>query len=226
MQQANLDFTSLDLGSSQPISVPLETIEVEISSTEMVAEYAKAFVREAYRVNPLRAEQVHLTEEEMINYAQFLLAKRVETVEQTIRDWNRLKSLYIPVFLQYAMRVVGEVIVRDRGIRLVPVFKEEVVFNLNQAIEVSNKVGAFEDDLQVVRDAMPRGIDGDESIMGTALIAGYVRSIRKVDHVSDTYVSAFLGFKLRQEQAFAVLYRIQYDDIEFITSALTRAKIF
>lgn len=214
-------FQSLDLGSNPATSVAMDTIEVEITSKDMVDGYAVAFVKEAQRVNPARAAQVGLTEDEMKAYASYLLIKHVKNVHGECPEWRQLKSLYVPVFLQYSMSMIGEVVIRDRGIRLIPVINETEELTFNQALEISSKIGAFERELQVVQDAMPRSTMGNESVMGTAVIAGYVRSMRKVDHVADTYVAAFLGMKLAEEQAFQVLYRVQYDDIEFIRSALT-----
>jgi hypothetical protein len=219
-----MDFQSLDLGTGAPISVPMEEIKVEVTADDMVTDYAKAFVKETYRVSPLRAEQVKLTEEEMVAYAKFLLVKRIECVEDNCKDWRRLKCLYIPVFLQYALRMIGKVVIRKRGLTLIPDMTDRETITLEEAVRISDKVGAFEDELQLVQDAMPREVNGDINVMSTALIAGYFRSMVEVEHVSDTYISAFLGMKLAEEQAFAVLYRVQYDDIDFIRTALTLNK--
>lgn len=219
-----MDFRTLDLGTGAPTSVEMETIKVEVTADDMVTDYARAFVKEAYRVAPLRAEQVKLTEDEMIAYAKFLLVKRIECIEDNCKDWRRLKTLYIPVFLQYSLRMIGKIIIRKRGLTLIPDMTDRDTISLEEAINISNKIGAFEDDLQLVQDAMPRDNNGDINVMSTALIAGYVRALNEVEHASDTYVAAFLGMKLREEQAFAVLYRTQYDDIEFIRAALTQNK--
>lgn len=216
-----MDYQTLDLGTGAPTSVPMEIVKVNVTADDMVVDYAKAFVKEAYRVAPLRAQQVNLTEEEMVQYAKFLLVKRLECVEDNCKDWKRLKTLYIPVFLQYALRMIGKVVIRKRGLTLIPDMSDRGTITLAEAYAISEKVGAFEDDLQLVQDAMPRSIEGDANVMSTALIAGYVRSMSEVEHVADTYVTAFLGMKLAEEQAFGVLYRVQYDDIEFIRSALT-----
>lgn len=213
-------FAELDLGSAKPTSVEMQTIEVELSHDHLLGDYAKAFVREAYRVNPLRAQQVDLNDQELVQYAQYLLYQRVLCVRGECKDFRKLKILYIPAFLQYALSMIGQVIIRDKGIRLVPTCEDLNGFGYSDAVLVSNKVGAFEDDLQIVQDAMPRDISGDRDVMSTALIAGYVRSMEKVDHVSATYVTAFLGMKLKEELAFATLYRVQYDDVAFIASAL------
>lgn len=224
MSKNIMDFKTLDLGTGAPTSVEMEVIKVEVTADDMVTDYARAFVKEAYRVAPSRAEQVKLTEDEMIAYAKFLLVKRIECIEDDCKDWRRLKSLYIPVFLQYALRMIGKVTIRKRGLTLLPVMTDRDTISLDEALVISNKVGSFEDDLQLVQDAMPRDNNGDVNVMSTALIAGYVRALNEVEHASDTYVAAFLGMKLREEQAFAVLYRTQYDDVEFIRSALTLNK--
>lgn len=217
-----MDFATLDLGSNAPISVPMATIEVEVTSQDMVKDYADSFVKEANRVSPELNAQVGLTAKEMEDYAQYLLIQRIAYVDGNCPEWRHLKTLYIPVFLQFALRMIGVVVIRDRGLTLRPVIEEKTEMTWEQAHAISEKVGSFEGRLQIVLDAMPREDTGDESVMSTALIAGYVRSMRKVDHVADTYVSAFLGMKLHEEQAFSVLYRVQYDDIDFIRTALTQ----
>lgn len=213
-------FTSLDLGSAKPISVPMETIEVKVEG-DLFGNYAKAFVREAYRKNPLRAEQIKITAEEVDAYSRFLLTKRIESVNGTCADFRKLKALYIPVWIQYNLAMIGRVVIRDRGITLMPVEDSVSKMTLEEAIEVSEKIGMFEDDLQIVQDAMPRTEDGDLDVMSTALIAGYMRSLNPVKHVASTYAAAFMGLKLKEEVAFAALYRVQYDDIAYIASALT-----
>lgn len=213
-------FANLDLTGSQPTSVPMETIQVEVSAQNLLGAYAHAFVQEAYRVAPLRAEQVKLTDEEMEKYCQFLLYQRVLCAQRKCELFRKLKVLYIPVWIQYNLSMIGEVIVREKGLRFEPVMDDPGI-TLEQAIEVSNKVGAFERDLQIVQDAMPRSEKGDLDVMSAACIAGYVRSLEKVQHISSTYVNAFLGMKLREEAAMKVLYRIQYDDVAYITSVLT-----
>jgi len=220
MSNTNASYSTLDLGSAKPISVPMETIEVKIGG-ELFGDYATAFVKEAYRKNPLRAEQVGLKTEEVQDYVKFLTTQRILSVRGECSNFRRLKVLYIPTWIQYNLTMIGNVIIRDRGIRLVPVEDEPSSMTLEQAIRVSEKIGMFIDDLQIVQDAMPRDDSGDVDVMSTALIAGYMRSLNPVKHVASTYASAFMGLKLRQEAAFQALYRVQYDDIAFIAAALT-----
>lgn len=228
MKETKGSFLTLDLGSGKPICVEMEVIEVELSSANLLTDYAKAFVKEAFRVNPLRAEQVKLSEDEMEAYCTFLLSQRVKSVNDNCPDFRKLKVLYIPSYIQHAMSLIGRVVIRKQGLTFVPVMDCDTI-TFEEALKISEKVGAFEDDLQIVQDAMPRDSEGNIDVMSTAMIAGYVRSVNfhEVSHPSFTYVTAFLGLKLRQEVAMNTLYRLQYDDVEFIRQALlTERKLY
>jgi hypothetical protein len=220
----NASFQSLDLGTTKPTSIPQETVKIQISLDNLVGKYGHAFVNEAYRVNPLRAEQVKLTEDEVQAYCNYLLTQRVKSVHQNCPDFRKLKVLYIPAWVQYCLSMVGIVTLRDVGLRIEPEMESESTMTYEEAVAISEKIGSFENDLQVVKDAMPRSVDGNTDVMSTALIADYVRAIRPVEHVASTYVTAFLGLKLKEEVAFQAIYRVQYDDVEFIASALTTQK--
>lgn len=219
----NSSFATMQFGTSGPIPAKLETITVVINPEVMVDAYATAFVREAERVAPLLFDRVELTVDEMKKYSRFILKQRVLCVTGECSLFRKLKVLYIPSFLQYAISMVGEVIIRDKGIRLLPSYDEEVM-TFAEAEQISQKIMAFQDELQMVTDAMPRSQKGDVDVMSTALIADYAMSIDKVEHESSAYVAAFMGFKLKEEMAFKVLYRVQYDDINYITSAILSKK--
>jgi hypothetical protein len=213
-------FASLDLGSAKPTSVPMDTVEVLVEG-DLFDSYATSFVKEAFRKNPLRAEQIALTSEEVNAYSRYLLTKRIESISGNCADFRKLKALYIPAWIQYNLSMIGTVTIRDRGIKLVPVEENPSQMTYDEALKVSEKIGMFIDDLQIVQDAMPRTEDGDLDVMSTALIAGYMRSLNPVKHVASTYAAAFMGLKLKEEMAFSALYRVQYDDIQYIASALT-----
>jgi hypothetical protein len=220
----NLDFKNLDLGSSPPTSVPMEVVEVEISGDGIVQQYASAFVKEALRVAPERAKAVDLTSDEMVAYSLYLLSRLIEVINNDCKDFRRIKVLYVPTFLQFVLSTIGIVIDRQLGLKFVPVLEHASTLTYDEALSISEKIGSFEHDLQIVSDAMPREISGDENVMRTIVLAGYVRATRVIDHPVATYVSAFLNFTLRRESDFAVLYRVQYDDLAFIASALTTRK--
>lgn len=216
-------FCTMDLTGAVPTPVPMQTVEVEITSEALFADYAKAFVNEARRVAPLRAEQVNLTVEEMSKYCAFLLYQRVQCVHGECDIFRKLKVLYIPTWIQHNISMIGEVIIRGEGLKFVPVMDDPKV-TLEEAIAISEKIGSFEDDLQIVQDAMPRSTYGDVNVMTTAVIAGYVKALHEVAHPAYTYVTAFLGMRLRQEAMFSILYRKCYDDIGLIAASLIADK--
>lgn len=220
MKNSNASFVNLDLGTTKPTTVPMETINVVING-DLVSDYGRAFVSEAKRVNPLKAEQVNLTAEEVDAYSRYLITKRIESIHGNCDEFRKLKVLYIPVWIQYNLAMIGRVVMRDRGLTINPIEEEPSSMTFEEAIKISEKIGAFEDDLQIVQDAMPRSSDGDRDVMSTALIADYVRSLTPVTHVASTYITAFMGMRLKEESAMAVLYRVQYDDVQYIATALT-----
>lgn len=226
MENKNImgSFESMVIGTTKPNPVPVETIEVEVSVDQMVENYGKAFLTEARRKNPVLAERVNLTVEEITSYCDYLLAQRVAMVHDECTDYRRIKVLWIPAYVQYCLSLIGEVHLRDRGLKLVPVYGGGDVLTFEQALEISEKISQFIDDLCIVQDAMPRVTTGNVDVMSTALIAGYMRAINPVTHLAATYVSAFLNMKLRQETAFQALYRVQYDDLQYILAALTTQK--
>lgn len=189
MLDNNNSFATMTFGSAGPIPAKQETIVVEIDPAIMVDAYAESFVKEAERKNPLKAERVGLTAEEMRSYARFILKQRVLSVEGNCSLYRQLKPLYIPSYLQYAISMVGEVVIRQKGLRLIPHYDEKVI-TIEEAREISEKIGYFVEDLQIVRDAMPRDAAGDVDTMSTALIAGYAMSIEKVEHEANAYVAA------------------------------------
>jgi len=213
------DFSNIDLTGTKPTTVPMQTVQVMIEPTELFKGFSRAFVAEASRVAYRKAEQVKLTEEEVEKYITFLLYQRVLCVLNQCELYRKLKALYIPSWIQYNMSLIGEVIIREEGLRFVPTMAKQE-FDFNEMLQISEKIGCFERDLQIVRDAMPRSTQGDVNLMSTAQIAGMIRTVKPVQHVSYTYSTAFLGMKLREEAMFQILYRQQYDSYDDIAAVL------
>lgn len=225
MENNFASLQNLDLGTVKPTPVVTETIEVNMSADVMMDRYAKAFVTEAIRKNPLLMERMNLTAEEVYQYCAFLLKERILFVKGQCPLFRKLKALYIPVWIQYILSCVGRVVIRNRGLVLMPIWKDsDQDLTFEQALAISEKIGSLEDDLQIVQDGMPRTDSGDKDVMSSALIAGYIRSMNEVQHVSATYVAAFANAQLEKETAFSALYRVQYDDLDYIVSALVAQK--
>lgn len=215
----NLDFTGC------PTPRRVDEIVVVIHPSQVLGSFAKAFVDEAMRKAPLTFDKVELTIQEVTDYVNFLVSKRIEVVNMQCSDFRKLKTLWIPSYVQYCLRLVGKVDIYKEGLLFVPMMDTTVsIIGVAEAQEISDKISAFRDDLQMHFDAMPRETSGDEDVMSTALIADYVCA-RKDVHPASTYVSAFMGFKLQQEAAFSVMYRKRYDDISYIAAALASHKV-
>lgn len=218
----DLDHKTYDfvLGTTKPTPRMFEVVEVTIEPNQVVGNFSRALINEASRKNPLAFNNVNLTVEEIRSYIDYLMAKRIETVNEQCHDFRKLKILWIPSFVQHCMRLIGRVSIYEEGLELVPVWKGPDIISFDEAATISDKLGAFRNDLQMVQDAMPRDTRGNEDVMSTALIANYVCA-RKEVHIAATYVCAFMGMQLQKEAAFQVLYRMQYDDLDYIAVALT-----
>jgi len=216
------DFTISDV---KPTARKHEKVEVVLNPDQVLGNFARVFVNEAVRRNPLTFDRVNLTVDEVESYVHFLVHRRIQCVHQACTDWRKLKILWIPAYVQYCLRLVGRVNLQEEGLDLMPVLADTVkVITFEQAVDISEKISAFEHDLQLVQDGMPRDSKGNVDVMSTALIAGYVCARKKV-HVAATYVCAFVGMKLKQEVAFQALYRLQYDDLDYIATALMTHKV-
>lgn len=205
----------------KPTSVQNEIVEVIVNPSDLLASYAKNFVNEALRKHPLLAEQVSLTDTEVQEYAKYLLRQRVEHVNGNRKSARFVNLLYVPVWIEYTISNVGKLIIRDLGLTFVPKWDEDLAtITDSEAKAISERIAMFEDVLQIVKNAFPNDDIGDQDLMTTALIADYVRATKELAHPVTTYLTAFLGLKLREENAFKVLYRVQYDDLSYLAQAL------
>lgn len=211
----NFDF------GTKPASVELEVVEVAIDSQLMLSDYAKAYVSEFQRRNPVRAETVGLTDDELFYYFEGLIALRVQSVRGECKVWREAKQLLIPSWIEFTLSQIGEVVDVDRGLKLVPVFQKDV--DISKMLATSDKLRAFlPDGISLHKDAFPRSREGDAETMAMAILGSYVQSQSKDSHPISSYVAAFLGFKLKEEAAFKMLYRVRYDDVQFIRAMLLR----
>jgi len=227
MNEKNMDlgrFGSFDLGATKPTARAFDRIEVRIEPNSLLGNFATAFINEAERKNPLTFDRVGLTASEVERYIYYLMTKRAQSIEGNSNEFRKLKVLWIPAYVQYCLRLVGKVTIYEEGLELLPIMEEESDLTFEEALLISDKIGAFHSDLQLVQDGMPRDPMGNVDVMSTALIAGYICA-RKEVHVAATYVCAFMGLKLQQEAAFQVLYRLRYDDLDYIASVLTTQKV-
>lgn len=214
-------YVNLDLGSGKMISIPMETVYVTINTKDLLGDFVRGFIRELTVRNPWRSEQITLTEGELLKYIEYLLTCRVKYVNGESVPWQQLKALWIPSFIQFILTMIGEVEDRDYGFRLMPAMNANSKLKFEDALATSQKLSTLADDFDMVKDAMPRSHEGNINVMSSAVIGEYVRSYRKTEHPVYTYVAAMLNLKLKEEAALSALYRFQYDDVNFIHTALS-----
>lgn len=211
---------SFDFGT-RPTTAKMEKIILNLNPDVMVNDYARAYVKELFRRNPVRATEARLTEEELSYYFSGILAIRVKSINNDCPEWRQAKALYIPCFYEFVITEVGKVVDADRGFEIVPYYVAS--YDMDSLLEISERLRIFmADGIAMVKDAFPRTDAGDRDAMTMAIIDGYVRSMSKDAHPIASYVSAFLGAKLKEEETFNLLYRVRYDDVEFIRSMLLR----
>lgn len=211
------NFANMDFGTKVS-TVALDEICVIIDPSAMLGDFAQAYVDELYRRNPTRATSIGMSKEEIEAYFTGLLAIRVESVNGVCKCWREAKQLYIPSWIEAVISKVGMVTDVERGIIFKPVLS--VTYDLTEMLATSTKLQAFvADGVTMHKDAFPRSNDGDKDVMMMAIINGYVMSVA-VTHPFASYIAAFLGLKLRQEEALSVLYRVRYDDFNFVKAML------
>lgn len=222
-------FEAAKLSDTKPVAAPMITIEVEISLAVLVGQYVKAFVRKTRNANSYLAEQHPINAQDLKRYIAFLVKTRIDIVSEAFTmPIHKLSPLWIPVYVQWALSNIGRCVIRERGITLVPVFSEKQVsesgdsevikpMTYAEAIQFSTEtLDLWSSEIAMVQKAMPKDIGGDVDVMSCALIENKVRGLHSGIIPARTYVSAFLGMKIRKENAFGVLYRTEYADIAFL----------
>lgn len=204
---------------TKPTTTKQEEIVVDLDTATMIDDYAKAFVNELRRRNPIRANEVDLTYEEMVYYLSGLMRIRVESLAKACKAWREAKSLWIPCFYEFVITQVGIVVDVDKGLKITPHF--EFDYDIQKLMDISGKLRLFKNDgVSLVKDAFPREDEGDAETMTMCIVNDYIMSMSKDSHPIAAYVAAFIGAKLREEATFKLLYRVRYDDVSFIRCML------
>lgn len=206
--------------NSKHTSVPVRELHVRVAETEAMKSFNAAFIREGTRKNPLMADKVNLTENELEAYENFLIHKRVEIVEGKCRDFRLIKRLAMPCFIERVLTDIGRVKILDKGLDIHPVSDDSEVISLQEAITISNKIESFYDDLAVVVGAMPAAEEGNPELMTMALIEGYVLGMGDYNDPLLQYLVYFLQMTLEETQ-FNCLYYLRYDDVRTIESNIS-----
>lgn len=220
-----INFETLELAPCQAAPVKTEVLEVKVRTNQLSQGYVSAIMCEL-SANP-RGEATFkwvrktdefkkcpLNETNLERYLAFLLDQRCLFIANKCPSFGALRGLYIPSYWQFVLSMIGEVRLRSRALIIRPISAEKSDMTLDEAYAISVQLDHFGEILHLHNAAMPRTKEGHMDVMTSALIADQLRSMTDSVHPALAYVSAVADMKLVEEARFAVLYRIQYDDLE------------
>lgn len=206
---------------SKPAAADILNIEVEINPDDFLGHYVNIFRTQMRMKSPLMFKMNPLTEEEFYDYFIYLFDERVKSIRGTA-NWRQDKLLVIPTWIQYVITQIGQVFNHAYGLKFNPFMNKQIkVITIDEALAISNKLALYADVIALHKDAMPRSPEGNEDVMSCVLLSNHVKATKILENPESTYVAAFAGVKLREEAAFNILYRISYDDVDYIRSDLT-----
>lgn len=224
-------FKSLDYGT-KPSTSKYEAVDVDINPDLILKDWGDAYARDMERRNVKKYEgtrinlssgEVPLDGDLVFKYFANLLKIRVDYVNDECHVWRQAKRLAMPAWIQFVISEVGLAYDRDRGLKFVPHLElnKKYVMPIDDMLLISVALLSFSNDGKpFFTDAFPRKPEGDIDLMSQALIESFVRGNDAHTAPVISYVTAFLGFTLRKEAELRMLYRITYDDVEFIRSML------
>jgi len=216
------NFQNIDYGT-RVSTTEIHTITVKIDPNMILGDYAKATLAEMSRMNPTRYSAIskRLSGVRLHEYFTYLLSCRISYVRNESKDWRLVRQFWMPAWIQFAIACVGEVLVSESGLKFVPTMDELENFGIEDAFEISDILRSFKvDGLSVLDDGFPRTREGEKDTMSVSLIGDSIKGIWPVTHPIYTYVSGFLGFKLLESNTYAILYKLRYDDVNFIAHSL------
>ena len=196
-----------------------DDITVVITDDNIAKPYVHGFISEMYRINPIFSKAIQLSEEELMDYINYLISERCKQVNGDYHARNRNKNMWIPDFIQYVISMIGIVEKRELGLRMIPEYGSEVI-SYEQATVVSNKLAQTQDFMSLSRNAFPKDEFGDAEVMTTVLVSTSVKSMNVLTHPVNQLITAFLGMRLKEEAMHGILYRVQYDDLQYLTNVL------
>jgi len=223
MKVEGTKFTELEKNLGTKISnVSLEEIKVSVSPKTMMKQYADATYNRLQMLNPARAEQSSLSAEKLYDYFDFVLYHRIKMVGGDSRDLRSVRALNVPTWVEFVLSCVGIVTKFDYGLKLVPVYGEDVPsLTFDEAYAISTSLKFFEKDgLTIVQNAFPTSPDGDEDTMSFCIIDDVVMGMTPNQSPLKSYVAAFLGQKLLESNNFTALYRARYDEVAYIATQM------
>lgn len=133
---------------------------------------------------------------------------------------HQVNNLNYPFWIEHVVAQVGIAVDYDYGLKFVPqlILNEEVQLTLSREkiIDIHHLLGAYEEHgLAVVTNVLPKGTEGNIDVMAMTIIEDIVKSYKHL-HPAGSYVAAFLGNKIAQAKEWSALFRVSYEEVEYI----------
>lgn len=217
-------FEGLDFGTTITTS-SYDTISVTLDPNVMIRDYGQAVAKDLQRRNPERYNAIssqlgdgQSVESLLADYMEGLVILRVQMIKDKCVVYRQAKRLAIPPYVQFAISQIGEARDIDHGRVIVPELSGDV--DIDKMLGTSKLLECFTaDGVVLLFDAFPRTKEGDLETMTFALIDNYVKGIDRT-HPAKSYISVFLGMKLKEETTWKALYSVRYDNKDFVKSML------
>ena len=222
METTKTNFDKLDYGTRVSNSEFTE-VKIVLDNSVIMDQFAIAYVNELKRMNPVRYQADPITVDDLKEYFSGILALRVEMINNNCPNLRQARRLYIPTWIEYTISKLGIVTDRVNGLVFKPTIN--INYDITNLLNTSDKLSLYQNDgLHLQSDAFPRSWEGDENVMGMVIIGDYIQGRNHNSHPVHSYVSAFLGNKLVEEQTFSMLFRVRYDETQFILQQLIHDK--
>lgn len=204
----------------KPVPAAYETIEVEVSLESIFNEYMDALLWKV-QTDPRGSkldEQLHLSGEDVRMYLGYILQQRVLRCNGGKVNFTLLNELWVPSFFITAMSLIGNYSDPQTGLTFRLKTSDSTEYSEEEIQKIAFKFAMLRDVIQSVRGAAPRSTDGDPEVMTTACIGNHVRSMAEVSHPLMTYFTAFLSAKVAEEVGMKGLYKLQYDNLDYLAN--------
>lgn len=195
-------------------------VEVKINATQMLQDFSNSFYLELSRANDRLVDRVQITAGEIMQYFTGILQLRIMDVQGGNKFRKYESQMYMPAWIQFSISQIGQVIDTTYGLTFNPTMDFEEL-DIDTMLKTSSKLKYFRDaGVELLNRAFPRSIQGDANFMTLAVIKGKVASYKEGQSPLSMYLAAFLDSTIEEHMTLRGLYRIEYQDVEYVKRVL------
>lgn len=195
-------------------------------------QFAKGLEADLQRRNWKLFDNSNISVEDLFKYLALPLVYRISDFEGVPKNEtnsfkyygdlprHQVNNLNYPFWIEHVVAQVGIAVDYDYGLKFVPqlLLTEEVNLHLDRdkIIAIHHLLGAYEEyGLALVTNVLPKGTEGNIDVMAMTIIEDIVKSYKHL-HPAGSYVAAFLGNKIAQQKEWSSLFRVSYEEVEYI----------